>query len=228
MFEIYVPINKGFFVHLQGLLYSFKFLLDIPVQIIVIDMGLTPRQANTLNTMFKFLPSLTVIKSKTYNKKELDDYVFKIDVYERMLNSNSNYCMYLDSKCHLKMSLSSIIKQLDDCSILINKTGVKEADYTSHKTLDYLNVSKEDRESLMYQATGFVIKKDEKGKQILEEFVNKGRDMMVLSPPDSKKLFDGSPNCHRQDQSMVSLVIKKLGGNKDVPFYSWHNTIFPS
>ena len=39
MFNIYCPVDDGYFIHFQGLLFSFKLLLDVPHQIIIIDFG---------------------------------------------------------------------------------------------------------------------------------------------------------------------------------------------
>ena len=54
MFNIYCPVDDGYFIHFQGLLFSFKLLLDVPHQIIIIDMGLCKKNINTINNHFSF------------------------------------------------------------------------------------------------------------------------------------------------------------------------------
>ena len=100
MFGIYLPVDTGYFVHFQGLLYSFKELLDIDYKIHIIDIGLSDRDLKILNKNFRYL-DFDIIKIPC-NKESKINYKFKIDIIELMLYDNYDYCMMLDSKNHLK------------------------------------------------------------------------------------------------------------------------------
>jgi len=55
MFGIYIPVDGNYFLHCQGLLFSFKLLLDTPHEINIVDMGLTKKQKEIINSHFSFL-----------------------------------------------------------------------------------------------------------------------------------------------------------------------------
>jgi hypothetical protein len=228
MFHIYTCSNSQYFNHLQGLLYSFKGLTDSPYHVFIIDIGLTPNQIHIINTLFNFLVVSIIKPKRKYLKKDMDSYLFKIDAFEMMLNDSSEYAIWQDAKNHFKMSMSHLKIYLDQFTLIINLAGVKEEDFTSHITLKKMNINDSDRETQQFQATGLAIKKNETGKKILEDIVKYGNDPECLAPIKSSKLMHPHIDCHRQDQSIVSLVVKKYKAYKDLPFYSLHNTIHPT
>ncbi len=52
MFSIFIPCDIAYYIHCQGLLYSFKLLLDVEHQINIIDMGLSKKNIESIQNNF--------------------------------------------------------------------------------------------------------------------------------------------------------------------------------
>ena len=86
MFGIYLPVDEGYFIHFQGLLYSLKDLLDVDYKIHIIDIGLSAKNINILHKQFRFLDY--EINKIPWTRETKLSYKFKIDIIELMTNSN--------------------------------------------------------------------------------------------------------------------------------------------
>jgi len=224
MFNIYCPVDDGYFIHFQGLLFSFKLLLDVPHQIIIIDMGLSKENINTINNHFSFL-KCKIVKTNTTRNEKLN-YKFKIDIIEMMLKDNPEYSIMLDAKDHLKQPLSIIQEKAYLNKVLINDWGGLEKHWSHNICLETMGVSNngEILNSSQYQSNNVVFHIPQ-CKEIMNTIILYGNNMNCLCPPGSSKSFEGESR-HRQDQSVISIALK-LHNIKATNFeYStYHNTI---
>jgi len=225
MFGIYLPVDGAYFIHFQGLLYSFKNLLDEPYKIHIIDLGLSPKNIQVLNSHFKFFNF--EINKIPWTKESKINYKFKIDIIEKMLSSGYDYAMMFDAKNHLKFKLSEIRRLLQFSPVLINDVaGLYEKDWTHNTALKAMGVW--DNESILnsfqYQSNNPVFNLHT-AKEIIKEIVKYGNLPEALAPPKSKKSFSGDSR-HRQDQSVISCILKKHNIKPCSQMYSsYHNTI---
>lgn len=223
MFGIYLPVDKGYFIHFQGLLYSFKDLLNAPYHIHIIDMGLTEGQIDILNKQFGFL-KFEINKIDTSRDDKLT-YRFKIKTIKMMYESKYKFTMMLDSKNHLKKPLSDIIYNLTLKPVLINDIDAIEKDWTHDTCFKTMEIVDDDIiHSNQYQSNNPVFY-NSKTQEIMKEIIKYGLDNNCLCPVGSKKSFQGDSR-HRQDQSVISLVLKKHNIKPTFWKYSnYHNTI---
>ena len=226
MFGIFLPVDKAHFLHFQGLLYSLKDLLNVDYKIHIIDIGLNIKQIEILNKRFSFL-NFEINKLKSSRDDKLS-YRFKIKTIEMMYNSNYDYTMMLDSKNHLKLCLSSIVINVEKYNVLINEIVALEYEWT-HKTC-LLNMGiindMEIINSNQYQSNNPVFY-NKKCKDIFLDIIKYGNDDNCLCPIGSMKSLIGGEKCtHRQDQSVISIVLKKHNIRAVNLIYSnYHNTI---
>ncbi len=226
MFGIYLPIDEGYFIHFQGLLYSLKDLLDVDYRIHIIDIGLSAKNINIMHKNFTFLEY--EINKIPWTRETKINYKFKIDTIELMTKSNYNYTMMLDAKKHLKKKLSEIISYLDESPVLIQDIyPYLEKDWTHDIALKCMRVDNNDDilNSYQYQSNNpvFDIKRS---KHIMLDIVKYGNMPNALAPVGSKKSFMGESR-HRQDQSVISCILKKHCIKPSKRLYStYHNTIY--
>lgn len=224
MFGIYLPVDDGYFLHFQGLLFSFKLLLNTPHEINIIDMGLSDKNIKIINSHFSFL-NCKIIK-KNISSKDKKHYKFKIDIIEMMLKSNYEYTMMLDAKNHLKQPLSEIKQMAYLNKVLINSWGGTDLDWSHNTCLEKMNVllRPEIVNTPQYQSNNPVFHIPQ-AREIMETIVKYGNDEDCLYPKGSSKTFEGVSR-HRQDQSVISLSLK-IHGIKAVgwEYSTYHNTI---
>lgn len=225
MFGIYLPVDEGYFIHFQGLLYSLKDLLDVDYKIHIIDIGLSAKNINILHKHFRFLDY--EINKIPWTRETKLSYKFKIDIIELMTCSNYDYTIMLDAKNHLKKKLSQIISYLDESPILIQDIyPYYERDWTHDIALKCMGVN-ENRDilnSYQYQSNNPVFDIG-RAKDIMLDIVKYGNMNDALSPCGSRKSFDGDSR-HRQDQSVLSCILKKHNIKPNKNLYSnYHNTI---
>lgn len=225
MFGIYLPVDSAYFIHFQGLLYSFKDLLDVDYKIHIINLGLSDKNISILNKHFNFLDFQ--IDDIPWNAEAKSSYRFKIDIIEIMSKSNYNYTIMLDAKNHLKKKLSEIICYLDYSPVLIQDIApYYERDWTHATSLKTMGVDNNPDvlDTFQYQSNNPVFD-IHLAKNIMKEIVHYGHIKEALAPPGSRKSFEGDSR-HRQDQSVISCILKK-NNIKPCPFnYSnYHNTI---
>ena len=219
---IFIPVDSGYFRHIQGLLYSFKDLLDMPYKVHIIDMGLGENYKNVIKSNFGFIDF-------TFDKIEIGkkiNYEFKIRTLEYARQFNYDIIMMMDAKNHLKKPLSEIEKNLD--KVLIHDISpYLEKDWTHDTALKAMGVfdNKEILDSYQYQSNNPVFRVKE-CVHILNDINHYGLKEECLAPQGSAKSFSGDSR-HRQDQSVISVVLKKHGIKPSPHFqYStYHNTI---
>ena len=224
MFGIFIPVDGNYFLHCQGLLYSFKLLLDTPHEINIIDMGLTKKQKEVINSSFSLLNCKIIDKPTTGNDKY--SYKFKIDIIEMMFKSNYEYTIILDAKNHLKAKLSEIQEKVKLSKVLINSIDYIEKDWTHNTCLETMGVmnNEEILNSGQYQSNNVVFYNPQ-CKEIFESIIMHGNNINCLYPKGSCKSFGGD-SCHRQDQSVISISLKLQGIKPTNWEYStFHNTI---
>jgi hypothetical protein len=225
MFGIYLPVDTGYFIHFQGLLYSFKDLLDTNYKIHIIDIGLSAKDLNILHGNFRFLNY--EINKIPWDRESKINYKFKIDTIEQMLKSKYDYCIMLDAKNHLKKPLSSLLPYLEDTPVLIQDIKpYLEQDWTHDEALKCMGVYEDDTVLLTYQyQSNNPVFNMSTAKDIMKDIVKYGNMPNALAPLGSKKSFEGISR-HRQDQSVISIVCKKHGIKPTFYNYSnYHNTI---
>lgn len=225
MFGIFIPVDSNYFIHCQGLLFSFKLLLDTPHQINIVDMGLTKKQKDIINTHFSFLKCKIIDKPTPVKDKQ--NYKFKIDIIELMFKSNYEYTIILDAKDHLKAKLSEIQEKVKLSKVLINDIKNIEKEWTHDTCLETMGVINNEKilNSCQYQ-TNNVVFHNPKCKEIFETILLYGNNINCLAPNGSSKSFSGDSR-HRQDQSVISISLKLH--NIDATFWeysTYHNTIW--
>lgn len=224
MIHIFTICNQGYFKHLQGLLYSFKGLCDLPYQIYIYDIGLSEHQKGIIKKQFGFLHIEIIPAIKKYTHEEILSYKFKVDLWEIMKNKKG-YIMYHDAKNHQKFKLSKCVKLLEEKDILITGTICIEGKFTHSKCIEIMDC-KEYINSYQVQSGLFCFKNEGLGEKLLYMMCIFGNIKECLNPEGSLKNMTGGPTTHRQDQSIFSLLIKKLKLNYLIcDFGTFHNTI---
>jgi hypothetical protein len=224
MFGIYCPVDDGYFIHFQGLLYSFKLLLDVEHQIIILDMGLSKKNIDYINNHFSFL-NCKIIKTNTSRNDKLN-YKFKIDTIEMILKDNYEYAIMLDAKDHLKAKLSEIQEKAKLNKVLINDYKSFEKDWTHNTCLETMGVINNEKilNSSQYQSNNVVFHLPQ-CREVIDTILLYGNNMNCLCPKGSAKSFEGESR-HRQDQSVISISLKLHNIEATQWEYStYHNTI---
>jgi hypothetical protein len=218
MIHIYTICDHAYFIHLQGLLYSFKHFLDLPFRVFVCDIGLTPKQREYISTRFAWANPEIV----PWTAGDRTSYLFKIDVFQHALDNPCDYVMYQDAKNHLKQPLSRCIADLSDGDVLGIYNGVIEGEWTHDRCIAKMGCE-QFRHTGQITAGVWMSRYD---RDFFEDVLRYGRDPECLTPKGSRKEMAPSPRNHRQDQSVFSLCIKKRGMKfVNKLFSSNHNTI---
>lgn len=223
-FGIFIPVNSQYFISLQGLLYSFKTLVNLTYKIHIIDMGLHANQINWIKKNFGSGINHLFIQFDKINisHQDIKNYRFKIKTIQHMLNFDYDICMMFDSKNHLKIPLSEMNNILD--RVLINEVKFIEKDWTHDTCLETMEASEDIRNSFQYQSNNPVFRMAE-CKDIINDIIKYGMDDRCLCPKGSEKSMEG-PSRHRQDQSVISITLKKHGIKPHIIEYTtYHNTI---
>tara|TARA_Y100000114_G_C11688626_1_gene292426 strand:+ start:45 stop:731 length:687 start_codon:yes stop_codon:yes gene_type:complete len=225
MFGIYCPVDDGYFLHFQGLLYSFSGYLDVPHEIIVYDMGLSDKYINIINTQFSYL-KCKIVKTNTSRNDKLT-YKFKINIIEMMKKDNYEFAIMLDAKDHLKTYLSVIQEEAKKSKVLIQYAGgCVEEDWTHNTCLEHMGVANNEKikKSFQFQSNNVVFHIPQ-AIDIMNTIILYGNNMNCLCPAGSEKSFEGTSR-HRQDQSVISISCKLHNIEHSSLFYStYHNTI---
>ncbi len=217
---IFIPVNTQYFIHLQGLLYSLKNLLDLPYKIHLIDMGLKGNQINHITKNWHYFN--IQFDDINITRQDVETYRFKIKTIQSMLNYDYDMCIMLDAKNHLKIPLSQIEKHLK--KVLINGIDYIEKDWTHDTCLAKMEATEEIKNSGQYQSNNPVFRMSEV-REIINDIIKYGLNDDCLCPKGSAKSFEGESR-HRQDQSVISITLKKHGIQPSSLEYStYHNTI---
>lgn len=224
MINIFTICNSGYFIHLQGLLYSFKGLCDLPYKIYIYDIGLNERQRKIIKNSFNFLSIDIIPAIKKYTREDILSYKFKVDLWEQM-KEKEGYILFHDSKNHQKFKLSKCIELLENYDILLTSSDCIEKDFTHSKCIDIMECT-EYNNTYQLQSGLWMIKNEGIGKELIKYISVYGNIKDCLNPEGSRKNMNSGPETHRQDQSIFSLLVKKLKMNILIcEFATFHNTI---
>ena len=135
-----------------------------------------------------------------------------IIIYNEANENQDNYIIWLDSKCRIKQhtinKICSLI-QKQGCWITIsNKAGSMEAIRDFHPLcLKNMGLSESDRKKLEMKFAGLIgfNYKHELSKYILDEWYKYSLNKDMICPVGSSR------KNHRQDQSVLSIILYKLG-----------------
>lgn len=201
--------NK-FFLETQQLFYSLHGNLPPGTTVVLLDNGLKERQLKLLKERFGFVKIITF--TKQLSAWERSSYIFKIDVLQFVREHlDCDIYMWMDAKNVLKDNLETITKLLQKQPVW-GTAPFSQAEHlwTDKRTLDALDISEEDRSTNQIQASGYMIDfTQEKGRNFAEQLINYSLVKDIITPEGSKK--GAEPPTHRQDQSVLSALMKKNG-----------------
>ena len=223
----------------QQMLYSCNRILDSTITTFyILDTGLTPHQVNVLTTHFKFFDIKIITYPEELCKPQtlitysfkcwLIDYVYKLcgeEVY-----------MWLDAKQMLKYRQNEIEDMLERCAVwgtTLFKSeiieSVKETDWTHPTCIKRMGLTTEMvKDKKQIQSNGFIMDlRTPIGKEFFEEYKKYSFDKETIAPQGSFKHMHISIETHRQDQSVLSVLMHKYGfSDNHCLFSTFHNTIF--
>jgi len=228
--RISIPVNEGYFSHLQSCLYSFKALIPEDTILYIFDMGLSDKSKKILKR-FDFIKYEIIPLPITSNDKIT--YRFKSMVISHMINNilkHDNVFLMFDAKNHLKYHYLELEKILTEQVIYGGSTSGLEGEWTDERAIIEMGFTDIEEIKQTPQIQSNVILADysnSTAREFLDNLVKYSQNNNILCPPGSFKGMDkNNPRTHRQDQSVLSLLIKKMKLpyiNK--PFYTFHNTI---
>jgi len=219
--------NK-YFYDTQQMIYSLRTLLPRDTVVIIYDNGLTETQIDILKTRFDFFNIVYFRHIPT--RQERASYQVKSFAHEFVKKDYSDFDVYmwLDAKTTLKYNHIQLSRMLDSESVWGYNPIDKEENWTDSRTMDALDISVEDRLSSQIQSSAIMFDlHDARGKSFFYEFLDLTWNSDIIAPKGSTKGV--TPPSHRQDQSLLSCLMKKRGFYRTLThFEHWaqnHNTI---
>ena len=221
-FVIGTASNSIFFQHLQQMLYSLRVNLPDQTTVLILDNGLRPFQIEILKKHFGFLKLIFYKKELTQYEKS--SYLFKTFIHEIAIESYSNHIyLWMDSMTNLKADTNQILKMLADQPVYsLYAFEEPESKWTDKRTMDIIGLNDEQRQTPQFQAGGQIHDlRNKDGRLFLETLIGYNYQKECITPEGSSRAN------HRQDQSVFSCLLKKMG--YVIPPNLWatcHNRIF--
>ncbi len=225
-----VPVNEGYFLHFQSLLYSFKELIPEDTILYIFDNGLSDKSKNILKR-FDYIKYEIIDQPLTNDDK--DTYRFKSRCIENMVNNiltDEHILLICDAKNQLKYHYLELERILKLQPFYAGSESGTEGDWTDERAIIEMGFEniEEIKKMPQIQSNALLVDYSNKiGKTFLNNIIHYSKNNNILCPPGSFKGMDGTnPRTHRQDQSVLSLVIKKMNIDyKSFLYFTFHNTI---
>lgn len=219
-------INSKFFIQAQQMLYSIQGHLPIGTTVLVLDNGMTDKQRTILVNHFGFVKFIFLKKDLSIYERQ--SYYFKAIIHKIALEQYKD-CVYiwLDTKTTLKFDENKLLGLLAQQPVYSHVAFPQpERIWTDERTLDLMEITKEDRETGQFQASAMLFDlRNPTAVKFLDELIRLNDNKDILSPEGSVK--GSHPPTHRQDQSIFSCLLKKYKFIKND--YIWaicHQTLF--
>ena len=221
-FVIGTASNSIFFPHLQQMLYSLRVNLPDQTTVLILDNGLRPFQIEILNKHFGFLK--LIFHRKQLTQYEKTSYLFKTFIHEIALKEYSNHIyLWMDSMTNLKADSNKILKMLEDQPVYsLYAFEEPESKWTDKRTMDIIGLNDEQRQTPQFQAGGQIhYLRNKDGRLFIDTLIGYNYQKECITPEGSSRAN------HRQDQSVLSCLLKKMGYVKNPNLWATcHNRIF--
>jgi len=228
--RIAIPVNDAYFFDFQSCLYSFKTLIPEDTILYIFDNGLSDKSKNILKR-FDFI-KYEIIK-QPHLKDDKKAYRFKSKAISYMVDNiltEEHVFLMCDAKNQLKYNYLELEKILKEQSIYGGTESGTEGDWTDERAIiemGFTNIE-EIKKMPQIQSNGILVDYSNiVGREFLNNIIKYSKNDKILCPDGSYKGFNTKdPRTHRQDQSVLSLVIKKMNIKyKSYPYFTFHNTI---
>ena len=150
-------------------------------------------------------------------------WLWKPYIIEKTLRnvSDGDIVFYCDSGAYFHRYPKELWTIMESIDFWIAELPLVEYQFTKKSVLDKYDVSGKFRNSPQYQAGFMCIKKNEKNMQIIREWLDACQEIDMIKPENSMKNECTEFISHREDQSLLSLILKKNGipGHQDPTQY---------
>ena len=117
---------------------------------------------------------------------------------------------YCDSGACFFRNVDGILSKLQEQDVWVSVLPLKEKQFTKQKTFDILDCNTEEyKESAQISGTFCAFKKSELSTRFVDEWLQYCCDIKALAPPEDKTQEARYFYDHREDQSILSLLVKK-------------------
>ena len=117
---------------------------------------------------------------------------------------------YCDSGACFFRNIDGILSKLQEQDVWVSALPLKEKQFTKQQTFDILNCNKvEYKESAQISGTFCAFKKSDFSTKFVEDWLQYCCDIKALAPPKDRKQEAAYFYDHREDQSILSLLVKK-------------------
>ena len=219
---------SNFFYNTQQMIYSLRTLLPSDTVVIIYDNGLRQNEIEILKTKFNFF-NIVYFRHIPTNQERIS-YQVKSFAHEYVKKHYNDFDAYiwLDAKSTLKYNHIELSRMLDIEPVWGYKAIDLETDWTDVRTMDALDLSEKDRVLKHIQSSAMMFSlKNPLGKSFFYEYLDLSWNIDIIAPKGSTKGL--TLPSHRQDQSLLSCLMKKRGFYRTITHFEFwatnHNTI---
>lgn len=124
--------------------------------------------------------------------------------------NDGDIVFYCDSGACFFRNISPIINILEKQDIWVSTLPLLEKQFTKRKTFELMNLNDEKyKNTNQISGTFIAIKKSNFSSTFVKEWLNYCCNLEIIAPIDDKSNEDKDFYAHREDQSILSLLIKK-------------------
>lgn len=157
--------------------------------------------------------SFKASNSKIFEYKRGDGlWLWKPYLIKKTLDNmkNEEILFYCDSGALFFRSAKGIISKLQEQDVWVSMLPLKEKQFTKQQTFDIMECNREEyKESAQVSGTFCAFKKTELSTRFVDEWLQYCCVIEALAPPEDKKKEATYFYDHREDQSILSLLVKK-------------------
>ncbi len=217
-----IASDSHFFPHVSYVIESIK--KNESGEIIFYDLGITKEQKNELeknyqDVVYKFFNNELLPD----HYKDLKTFAWKSNiVYNEVLQNPGAYIFYMDTRNRCEKSLNIPKKLARLFGIYTALSSNNNISLTHPATIDLLKIKKKSILNRKMIAAGFIaINTDSKyAVKTIEQWDTMSKDKNILIPEGSSRAN------HRQDQSILSLLLAKRNFNNLIPRNIWCGVSF--
>lgn len=139
-------------------------------------------------------------------------WLWKPYLIRKMLASlnDGDILFYCDSGACFFRNIRGILSKLDEQDIWVSALPLKEKQFTKRRTFEILGCSPEEYgETAQVSGTFCAFRRSEFSMQFVQVWLDYCCNMEALAPPDDLSMEAPYFYAHREDQSILSLLVKK-------------------
>lgn len=127
--------------------------------------------------------------------------------------SEDDIIFYCDAGAFFFREPKELWKIMEQIDFWISEVPLIEEQFTKKMVLNKFDEKKVFRKENQFQACFQAVRKTERNIRIIQEWLDACKDKNLLAPPNTMESEDECFISHREDQSLLSLILKKNGIN---------------